>query len=200
MKIKGKNITKCVDKRRNSAYNNRKTRCSEGENIEMEKEKIVAILYGYRETRARANCLREEITLLEKLYEKTKEPEKLIEINALAARPAMVGGRGGMPGDPAAKLAIEAADGGDRLNPYASVLLAAQQELLVAQYRCRLVESWLEGLCERERWTVQRHAIDRLPFSELPELYEKECARTYCIDTLKGLYRRGIEAICRMSA
>ena len=32
----------------------------------MEKEKIVAILYGYRETRARANCLREEITLLEK--------------------------------------------------------------------------------------------------------------------------------------
>ena len=78
----------------------------------MEKEKIVAILYGYRETRARANCLREEITLLEKLYEKTKEPEKLIEINALAARPAMVGGRGGMPGDPAAKLAIEAADGG----------------------------------------------------------------------------------------
>ena len=41
----------------------------------MEKEKIVAILYGYRETRARANNLREEITLLEKLYEKTKEAE-----------------------------------------------------------------------------------------------------------------------------
>lgn len=166
----------------------------------MEKEKIVEILKDYRETRARASCLREEITLLEKLYERTQTPEKLIEANALAARPATVGGRGGMPGDPAARLAIEAADGGDRLNPYASVLLAAQEELLVAQYRCRLVESWLEGLCEWERWAVQRHAIDRTRFCELPELYEKECGKAYCVDTLKALYKRGIEAICRMSA
>ena len=167
---------------------------------EMEKEKIVEYLRGYRETRARANCLREEISLLEKLYERMQTPEKLIEANVLAARPVTVGGRGGMPGDPAAKLAVEAADGGDRLNPYASVLLAAQNELLRAQYRCRVVDAWMEGLCEREKWMVQRHAIERLPFSELPELYEKECGRAYCIDTLKALYKRGIEAICRMSA
>ena len=198
--MKNKNIAKSVDKQRYKAYNNRKTRYKGEDFIGMEKEKIVEILKGYRETRARASCLREEITLLEKLYERTQTPEKLIEANALAARPATVGGRGGMPGDPAARLAIEAADGGDRLNPYASVLLAAQEELLVAQYRCRLVESWLEGLCERERWAVQRHAIDRTPFCELPELYVKECGKAYCVDTLKALYKRGIEAICRMSA
>ncbi len=167
----------------------------------MEKERIKALLRDYRITRARAACLESEIALLRKQFALAQRPEALIRENALAARPAeQCGSRGGMPGDPAARLACAAADGDAALNPYSDALRAAQSELILAQHQCRMVEAWLGGLCEREKWVVERHAIDHLSFGELTERCEREHGRAYCLDTLKTLYRRGIEDIMRMTA
>lgn len=167
----------------------------------MEKERITALLRDYRITRARAACLESEIALMEKQFALAQRPEALIRANALAARPTEnCGSHGGLPGDPAGRLACAAADGDASLNPYAQALREAKSELLLAQHACRMVEAWLDGLCEREKWVVRRHAVDHLSFGELTERCEQEHGRAYCLDTLKTLYRRGIEAIARMTA
>lgn len=166
----------------------------------MNRERITYHLHRYRETRARAACLREEIALLKRRAERVQSPEALIALNALPGRSIAGGGSGGLPGDPAAKLACSAADGCAQLNPYEDALRDAQDEYLLAVHDCRIVEAWLDALPARERWVVERHALEKLPFADLPDLYEAQHGRAYCLDTIKTLYRRALESIGRMTA
>ncbi|HIT69453.1 MAG TPA: hypothetical protein IAC36_06105 [Candidatus Aphodomonas merdavium] len=164
----------------------------------MERKEIVALLTGYRETRARMAYLREEIVRLKRQAERAQQPQALIALNALCAR--QDGPRASTPGDPAARLACAAADGSARLNPYHAALEEAREEYERAARACRLVEAWLDGLPARERWVVERHALERLPMADLPALYEAQHERSYCLDTLKSLYRKALAAIGRMTA
>ena len=168
----------------------------------MDRDHVNAMLRDYRDNLGRCGHLRMEIKRNEmqiaRALESFRKEAAGPSVSRLTDAP-----RGSVPGDPTAALGLMLA--GDEVpedSPQGREIarlrlenarLAA--ELDVRQMKVEYVDSWLNGLTDRERWVIEHHIIDREIWYDVMIAFNKRYTDDVSKDRLKRLQTRALERI-----
>lgn len=116
--------------------------------------------------------------------------------------------RGGAMGRPTEQAALSLAEGeGFERSFYGAQ--ARECEHQIRELRAELdekrmliayVQSWLEGLTERERWVIERHIIEREIWYDIIPQFNARFVDNITRDRLKRLQKQALERIYAMAA
>ena len=114
---------------------------------------------------------------------------------------------GGQPGSPTERAGLELADGrafensdaGLEVRHMEAEIARLEAEREERQLRVRYVESWLNGLPDRERWVIERHLIDGEIWHDIIQQFNARFSDDISRDRLKRLQTRALERIYAMA-
>lgn len=168
----------------------------------MDREHVDELLRDYRDNLGRCGHLKVEIRRNDQRAARVKEAFRRGAAGPGVSRLTGVP-RGSTPGDPTASLGLLLA--GDEIPPDSpegreiarlaleNARLAA--ELDVRQTQVDFVNSWLEGLTDRERWVIEHHIIDREIWYDVMIAFNSRYTDDVSKDRLKRLQSRALERI-----
>ena len=113
----------------------------------------------------------------------------------------------GMPhgtgvGNPVERIVLKYADGyiPDDLRAEMEELKSAERELHDKQMVIAYVDAWLSGLNDRERWVIEKNAIENYCWREMVDKLRKEFGEIRSKDSVKRLRDRAMEKIYSFAA
>lgn len=166
----------------------------------MTRDRVDAILKGYRFDVGRCGHLAQEIQMLDVQYKN----EQADMIHALVSpHPQQLTDmpRGTQVGNPTEKYGIMLASNyaTDEMRELEIQILAKQDEYNERKARVVFVQSWLEGLTERERWMIETQVIDGVFWKDVGVQYAQRFGENVSKDTLKRLRDRAMEKVYAMA-
>lgn len=163
-------------------------------------ERIEEMLKTYRFEVGRCGHLGNDIDLLEAQINKARE-ELAEELAGPGAQVITDMPRGTTVGNPTEKLGIMLASGykTDEIREMEAKLSEMLAEYTERRKTVRYVESWLNGLPERERWMIEMQVIDGVIWREIIAKYPERFGEYRSKDTLKRIRDRAIEMIIDMA-
>ena len=162
-------------------------------------QRVNELLTDYRKNKGRCNSIYAEIALLEHDIETLKR-------NAVYDLTLKGHSLDGMPhgtgiSKPTEAAAIRLAGGylPDEAIEMQQRIKSLQNELNALNLATTLVEAWLTGLSLQERFVIQAHELDNVPWRLIGFSYEKEFGEMRSVDTLKRLKRKALQEIYAMA-
>ena len=166
----------------------------------MTRERVDEMLKSYRFEVGRCGHLLAEIELTKREIEQAKA----VMVSDLIGPGAQVitdMPRGTTVGNPTEKYGAMLADGwvSDEIKAREIELARLQGEYDERHKTVVFVESWLNGLPERERWMVEMQVMDAVIWREILNKYQQTFGEYRSKDTLKRLRDRGLDMIYDMA-
>lgn len=166
----------------------------------MTRERVDAILRGYRFDLGRCGHLALEIQDLEAKY----NTEKGDMVHALVSpKPQQLTDmpRGTAIGNPTEKFGLMLASGysSEEMREIEIQIIAKTDEYKERRGRVLYVQEWLSGLNDRERWMVEQQVIDGVYWKDVGVQYAAKFGENVSKDTLKRLRDRAMEKVYAMA-
>jgi hypothetical protein len=165
----------------------------------MQRDRIVEMLNNYREHAARCEYLEAQIPELERLAKNLRAHIVDDEISITQVISDMP--RGTAISDPTGRLGMLLASGyiPDDIKKLEQEIQEKKDELKHKSITVVFVNAWLKGLTDRERFIVQKKAIDGAYWSELIYACENEYGIHYSKAGLRKMYAAAIDKICELA-
>lgn len=166
----------------------------------MTQEQVTEILKGYKYAVGRCGHLSTELDLLARQIKAAKDGKAA---DLAAVRPQQITDmpHGTQVGNPTEKFGLMLASGWEP--EHIKEMQARYAQLTAELHNCELlvnfVESWLEGLTERERWIVEQQVIEGRFWKDVQTDYRRQFEELCSKDTLKRLRARAMEKIYKMA-
>lgn len=163
-------------------------------------ERVDEMLKSYRAEVGRCGHLLMEIDILKTEIEREKAT-LAYDLAGLGAQVITDMPRGTNVGNPTEKIGIMLADGWltDDIREKEARLGELQAEYDERHKTVVFVESWLNGLPERERWMIEMQVIDGVIWRELIALYPEKFGEYRSKDTLKRIRDKALDMIYDMA-
>lgn len=173
----------------------------------MTHEQVDAMLRDFRLLIGRCGHIDAEIGRLRRAI--AQERERFVRDAAAPPVSSLTGmPRGTSIGRPTERIALMLADGEAfeaseeraAIRRFEAQIEALRMERAEKQLRVQYVNSWLNGLAERERWVIERHIIDREIWHDIIIQFNARYTDDVSKDRLKRLQRRALDKIYDMAA
>lgn len=166
----------------------------------MTRERVLNMLKTFRFEVGRCGHITAEIAEIERQY---KQLEHDLTSAMVAPRAQQITDmpHGTSVGNPTERYAMRLVDGlkDADLDAMRVKLAALESEYNERNLTVMYVQSWLNGLSERERWVIEMQVVDGLFWKEVcfqyRQRYEEDCSK----DTLKRCRDRALEKIYEMA-
>ena len=173
----------------------------------MTREQVDALILGYHEMVGRCGHIGAEIARLEQDIQRVREE---FERDAAAPSVSRIDGmpRGTALPDPTQRIALMLADGEayQKSDAYRrecalrSEIAALERERAEKRLHIQYVDSWLNGLADRERWVIERHLIDGDIWHDIITPFNRRYDDDVTKDRLKRIQQKALEKIYGMAA
>lgn len=158
------------------------------------------MLKGYRAAKGRAAHISVEISRLKTELQRTIEADRE-ETADITGQHYSTMPRGSDIGNPTEEKGLQLYN--LQPSPEATDIRQRIHELTLIQERSLIivlfVEAWLQGLTEKERWIIEKQAIDGMSWREVAYRYNVDFGYTAKPDTLKRIKRTAIEKVYEMA-
>lgn len=166
----------------------------------MTQEQVNEMLKSYKYAVGRCGHLKTELDMLARQI-KVAQNDRAADLAAIKPQQITDMPHGTQVGNPTEKFGLMLASGWEP--EHITELKARHIQLTAELHNCELVvnfvDSWLEGLTERESWIIQQQVIEARFWKDVQMDYRREFDDVCSKDTLKRLRARAMEKIYKMA-
>lgn len=166
----------------------------------MAPEKVDQFLKDHKMTVGRHKYL---VSMIEELKSQAEDWKKNLAEDIVSLGGQVIDGmpHGTTVGNPTERFGIMLASGftPEGLKELEQEIRKLEKEAHDKEVSIRIVEAWLDGLTEKERWIVEKQVIDGMYWREVVSEYHRQYGEEYSKEGLKRIRDGAVSKIYRMA-